>query len=157
MGNRPDKTDVIRDADARRVSLQAGAFAGAIVAGAVTAIVTGYHHREICVLAARPKLGRGIEQDLRPLERLEPAGEECHPGVFEAKAAAQCGPVVLGEEAWIDSGLGDADAVAGRAIQPDEVLCLGRARSHQPVCLCSELAFRLCPEAHPVAVRRALW
>ena len=137
---------MIRDPDVRSVTLEAGAFTAAVVTRAVAAIVAGDDHGEVGILRASPETSCRVEEDLRSLERLEPAREQCDPCVFEAEGAAQTGAVVLGEEAGIDAWLSDADAVTRRAIQPDEVLRLGRAGGDEPVGLSGELAFCLRPQ-----------
>ena len=94
----------------------------------------------------RPEDRCGVEQDLRALQWLEPAGEQRHAGIFETQPSPQPGAVVLGEEARVDAGLGNADAVSGRAIQADEVFGLGRARGDEAVSLGGELTLGLSAE-----------
>jgi len=104
------------------------------------------HHGKVAVLAACPEVHGRVEEDLRALQRLEPPGEQRDPRALETEAAAQAGAVVLSEETGIDARLGDADPISRSAIQPDEVLCLRRARGHEPVCLGSQLTLRLGTE-----------
>ena len=130
----------------RGVPLEPAPLAATVIARAVSAVVAGDDHGEILEFGSGPELRRGVEQDLRALQRLEPACEERNARAVEAEPPPQPGAVVLGKQARVDTGLGDADPVTGRAIQADQVLRLGRARGDEAVRLGGELALCLRPK-----------
>ena len=141
--DRTDKADVIAESDTSGVTLQPAALAAAVEMGAVPAVVARDDHGKVVILAAGPESGHGVEQNLRPFQRFEPAGEQRDAGALETEAAAQTRAVVLGEEAGVDTRLGHADPVSRGAVQSDQVLGLRRACRHEPVCLSGELALGL--------------
>ena len=115
------------------MALGAVALLAAVVAGA-----TGAHGQEdpaSRALLYLEALQRSdcIEQRLRPLQRLEPAAEEHDAPALQAEPPPQSCRVARRLKPAVDARLGDADAIARRAVQTDEILGLGDASSHQPV------------------------
>ena len=118
---------------ATRPCFEAATFSASPGSGTVSAVVADDQRDHVVEALLRAERGHGVEECLRPLQRLETPGEQQDAVAAEAELVTK-GDRVLGvQDAQVHARLGDADAGARGAVEPHQVLGLRDAPAHQPV------------------------